>query len=169
MYSKCPSGHLPYTNRCQTFKMTKTFFLSTLLLLSKIALCQLEMPIRLPGEAADSIIIYRVDTLRINGDTAFYVISKFEGETLTHKEEKIVYPENDFYQELSHGKSEQWYKDGSKKIEGQFEFGKKIGLWKYWDKDRNLSQDVDRSDFRHGLRGTPKLFIDGQPVKIRED
>jgi hypothetical protein len=148
--------------------MKRIILLSTLLLLSKIGLCQLIIIGGLPGDTSKPTFTYDIDTIRVNGDTLFYVLSKFENDILIHREEEI-FIEGETYGNKFHGKSEQWYIDGSKKVEGQFEFGTKKGLWKYWDEKGNLRQEVDREYFGRSHRGDTKFFIDGQPVEIREN
>ncbi|MCB0803646.1 MAG: hypothetical protein KDB74_11140, partial [Flavobacteriales bacterium] len=68
------------------------------------------------------------------------------------------------------GLSEQWYPNGMKKSEGKLKNGEKVGLWKYWDKRGNLTQDIDADAFGRG-RGSSSgfIFIDGEKVMKRKN
>jgi hypothetical protein len=110
---------------------------------------------------------FEIDTIRINGDSTFCEVSKYKDSVLVHREEQIIIASQTI---VFHGKTAQWYEDGTKKIEGQFEFDEKIGLWKYWDEKGNLTQDIDAKAFGRG-RGSDNdyMFIDGEKVMKRKN
>lgn len=148
--------------------MTRLYLILTFVLLGKIGLCQLIPTGGLSGDSSEHTFTFSLDTIRINGDSLFYVLSMYENQILVHREEQILI-DGKTNRSIFHGKTEQWYLDGSKKIEGQFEFGKKVGLWKYWDDEGNLTQDVDQAYLGIRKRGDTKFYIDGIPVEIRDD
>ena len=114
---------------------------------------------------------FQVDTLSQSGDSIFVIVSKFEKEILTYKEEQIfVQSKVREHRVVFNGLSEQWYPNGMKKSEGKLKNGEKVGLWKYWDKRGNLTQDIDADAFGRG-RGSSSgfIFIDGEKVMKRKN
>jgi len=137
------------------------------ILIQKIGFGQLIITGGLPDDHTPRSEFFQIDTLRINEDSTFYEVSKFKDSVLVHKEQQISITGETI---IFHGKTEQWYEDGAKKIEGQFRFDEKIGLWKYWDEKGNLTQDIDAAAFGRG-RGSDKdfMFIDGEKVMKRKN
>ncbi len=146
--------------------MTKHLTILLFLFLQNIAFGQLIITGGLPGDTSPRTCRFEIDTLRMNGDNVYYTVSRYEHAALVHKEQQF-FPGKDGYV-VFHGKAEQWYIDGSKKLEGQFVFGKKKGLWKYWDEKGNFRQDIDRESFGVNIIGVANYYIDGVPVEIRE-
>ena len=148
-------------------QMNKRLTILIFMLVQKIGFGQLIITGGLPDDLTPRSESFQINTLRINGDSTFYEVSKFKDSVLVHKEQQISITGQTI---IFHGKTEQWYEDGSKRIEGQFRFGKKMGLWKYWDEKGNLTQDIDIEAFERG-RGSDKnyMFIDGEKVIKREN
>ena len=137
-----------------------------LILVQEIGFGQLVITSGFPDDHTSWSESFQIDTIRVNGDSTFYEVSKYKNSILVHKEQQTSIAGQII---IFHGKTEQWYEDGSKKIEGQFEFGKKMGLWKHWDAQGNLTQDIDADAFGRG-HGSDKdyMFIDKEKVMKRK-
>ena len=147
--------------------MNRLLTILIFILVQKIGFGQLIITGGLPDELTHRSETFQIDTLKINGDSTFYEVRKYKDSILVNREQQISVKGQTI---IFHGKTEQWHEDCSKKIEGQFKFGKKVGLWKYWDEEGNLTQDIDAEAFGRG-RGSDKdyMFIHGKKVMKRKN
>ncbi|NQY08662.1 MAG: hypothetical protein HRT71_04005 [Flavobacteriales bacterium] len=75
---------------------------------------------------------------------------------------------------INEGEHREWFEDGSIKVEGKYVERWKVGLWKYWDEEGRLTQDIDNESYEEynkdvRIRGGHKLYIDGVEVKFRDE
>ena len=63
-------------------------------------------------------------------------------------------------EKVKHGNHVNFYKDASKKMEGQWEHGKKVGSWNYYDEDGNLDR-VHEYDEQGNKKNTTYYNPDG--------
>jgi len=147
--------------------MMKLLFILTFVFLQNVGFGQLIITGGLPDDFSPRTYTFKIDTLRISGDSTFYEVSELEDSVLVHKEQQVsIKGENP--EIIFHGITKQWYKDGSKKLGGQFEFGAKKGLWKYWDEKGNLTQDTGLIILGRGSEHG-YIFIDGEKVRIKKE
>lgn len=150
-----------YSNPMKTITLILLF-----LLMSNVSRPQLIIIGGLPDGTEKLDMSFDIDTLSISNDSVFVVVRKYQSETLVFEEEQIFLK----HQVVFHGLSRQWYENGKRKSEGKFRYGKKWGLWSYWDEDGNLSQDTDQKDQEIQFRGaTDYIYLEGVKVKIRKD
>lgn len=146
--------------------MNKHLTILIFILAQNIGFGQLIITGGLPDDHSPRSESFHIDTIKINGDSTFYEVSEFNDSVLVHKEQQISIADEPI---IFHGATEQWYPDGSKKLQGQFEFGEKKGLWKYWDEKGNLTQDIDAKTFVREY-GPEKnyMLIDGEKIMKRK-
>jgi antitoxin component YwqK of YwqJK toxin-antitoxin module len=74
-------------------------------------------------------LTFKTDTINVRGDSAFVIINGFYNDTLAFQYGNIFLPHSCIF----HGRSTYWHKNGMKKAEGTYTFGKKNNDWKFWD------------------------------------
>jgi hypothetical protein len=125
-------------------------------------------------DSKDTSDYFRVDTLRISGDSTFITVFHQIKDKLIQRESqiKIRYkgesscnpsdPGSDLYviKIISHGESIEWYPNGQMKSQGTFYFNKKNSDWKYWNSDgKQIPAPDEGSNIK--IRGKTTYFIDG--------
>jgi len=159
-YQQCETTTQSRRDRMTTFRITILF-----LILTNPSFSQLVITGGLPDNLQNPKTTFHIDTTSINKDSVFVIVKQFDRKVLIFEEAQIFIGDKIIF----HGQSRQWYKNGKKKSEGKFYYGKKWGLWKYWDKKGYLTQDTDQLDEEIKLRGVVDYFyINGEKVRIRK-
>lgn len=147
-------------------RLTRIALTILIVMVSNLAFSQLVITSGPPDDFRKSKTTYDIDTLTIKNDSVFVVVKQYYKKVLIFEEEQIFIKDKVIF----HGQSRQWFKSGKKKSEGKFNYGKKWGLWSYWDEKGNLSQDTDQLDQEIKLRGVIDFYyIDGVKVKLRKE
>lgn len=80
-----------------------------------------------------------IDTTKIVGDSTFATISFYLCGKMVGKQGKLSVKSPGQKEpaafQILHGHSVTWYYNGNKKSEGEYYYGKEVGVWKYWDRD----------------------------------
>lgn len=68
---------------------------------------------------------------------------KREGKWTYWYENGNKWSEGNYKEGVDNGLKTVWYENGEKYYEGKMKDGNRVGVWKFWDKDKHLAKEID--------------------------